>query len=226
MSVVCACPEAASLETIQAFTCGENFGQIQKLAFQRLSYVNTSDVTVKNGFKKVTGTGNPITEKGSWDDLMEATDGSKIVITPFVEAPSQEGGDAITFGGGNDTLGGVQETVGRNASTITFALRKWPQDRIKALKKLQCETNLGVYFISEHGGIEAREEVESSVTYHRPIPIRSLFVGDKVHGGLEEPDSNILSFSLLPNYSDDLKILDPLTDAVDPFNPLTDLIPA
>lgn len=219
MSVICACPAAESLTTIPAFTCGENFGQIQKLAFQRLTYVSTSGSTssvVKNGFDD----DSPITAKASWTAKMAATDGSKIVVTPFVEAPTQEGGDPITYGGGNETLGGVEEIVGRNASTITFALNKWPQANVKALKALQCETNLGVYLFSEHGAIEAIKTQEGTEDFYSPIPIRALFVGDKVHGGLEAPDSNLLQFAFLPNYSDDLVVVSPA------FNPLNDLIPS
>lgn len=224
MSVVCSCPAAASLETIPAFTCGANFGQIQKLAFQRLTYVSNSAV-VRNGFEEGSGeTANPIGTKSSWTTKMAANDGSKIVVTPFVEAPTQEGGDPITFGGGNDSLGGAETIVGRNASTISFALRKFPQSIIKALKALQCETNLGVYLFSEHNTIEAIKESETSgsttTIYYRPIPIRSFFVGDKLHGGLQEPDSNVLQFAFLPNYSDDLDIVTPS------FKPLDELIPA
>jgi hypothetical protein len=85
------------------------------------------------------------------------------------------------------------------------------------MKDLQCEAqadNLGVFLFDENGSIECLV----SGTDNLPIPIRALFIGDKVHGGLEAPDSNAISFSFLPNYSDDLSIEKP-TD----FNPLTDL---
>lgn len=211
--VQCSCPAAAALTTIPAFTCGENFGQIQKLAFQRLydasgnlnSFTETEIKALTNWTSKMT--------VASPADL-----NTKIVVTPYVEAPTQEGGDAITFGGGNDTLGGVEETVGRSGSTITFALRKFPQSIIKALKALQCETNLGVFLFSENGAIEAIKGGTTEAPTYSPIPIRSLFVGDKIHGGLEEPDSNELRFAFLPNYSDDLAVVVP------DFNPLTQLV--
>lgn len=209
--VQCSCPAAASLTTIPAFTCGENFGQIQKLAFQRL-YDGSGNL---NSFTEAA-----IKQLTSWTDKMTIADSTKIVVTPFVEAPTQEGGDAITFGGGNETLGGVEETVGRSASTITFALRKFPQNIIKALKALQCETNLGVFLFSENGAIEAIKGGTELAPTYSPIPIRSLFVGDKIHGGLEEPDSNELRFAFLPNYSDDLAVVVP------DFNPLTQLVSA
>ena len=36
MSLICQCPAADAITTIPAVTCPENFGQIQKVAFQRL----------------------------------------------------------------------------------------------------------------------------------------------------------------------------------------------
>jgi hypothetical protein len=73
-----------------------------------------------------------------------------------------------------------------------------------------------VFLFDENGAVEC---IKSGNDF-TPIPIRSLFIGDKAHGGLEAPDSNAISFSFLPNYSDDLSIQVPTN-----FNPLTDLIP-
>jgi hypothetical protein len=65
--------------------------------------------------------------------------------------------------------------------------------------------------------VECIKDETTAGTFY-PIPIRSLFIGDKTHGGLEAPDSNAIQFAFLPNYSDNLSIQVP-TD----FNPLTDL---
>lgn len=207
---LCTCPAATALTTIPAAGCPESFGQIQKIAFQRLT---TSGV--KNGFS----TSAKITLKASWSALMTAADSSKIVISPYVQAPSQEAGSPRTFGGGNETLGGVEMIIGREPSTFTGAIRSVNQTVIKAMKLLQCEAqadNLGVYLFDENGAIEAIKGTGTDDYY--PIPIRSLFIGDKTHGGLEAPDSNAIQFTFLPNYSDNLGIVVP-TD----FNPLTDL---
>lgn len=154
---------------------------------------------------------------------MAATDGSKIVVSPYIEAPTQEAGAARTFGGGNETLGGIEVIIGREPNSFSAVLRNIPQNVIKALKALQCEAltgNLGVYLFDENGKIEAIQDETTATTYY-PIPVRSLFVGDKTHGGLEAPDSNAIQWSFLPNYSDNLKIVSPSG-----FNPLTDLVPA
>lgn len=202
---ICSCTTTAALPDIPNTECKQSFGQIQKLAFVRIY----STGTTKNKFS----TTDDITKLATWQKFTGASDGTKIVVTPFVEAPTQDGGDAITFGGGNDTLGGVEMRVGRNATNMSFALREWMQSSIKSLKALECEVALGVYPINEHGQIEARKVGEE----YFPLPIQSLFVGDKIHGGLQEPDSNSLQFSFSPNYSDDLVIVTP------EFNAVTDL---
>ena len=214
---LCACPAATTLTTIPAATCSETFGQIQKAAFCRLAKADGT----KNSF--TTGTSTGIDKLAAWTAKMAKTDGEKIVITPYIQAPTQEAGSPRTFGGGNETLGGVEIIIGREPSTFTGVLRAVPQDIIKAMKALQCEAqadNLGVFLFDENGNIEAIEDATTAGTYY-PIPIRSLFIGDKSHGGLEAPDNNAIQWSFLPNYSDDLKIVAPSD-----FNPLNDLVPA
>ncbi len=211
---LCTCPAAASLTTIPVASCPESFGQIQKIAFQRL---RKADGTV-NKFDNTAS----ILLKASWTAKMAAADGGKIVISPYVQAPTNEAGGARTFGGGNETLGGVEIIIGREPSTFSAVIRSCPQSIIKAMKALQCEAtadNLGVFLFDENGAIECIKN--DAGTEFTPIPIRALFIGDKAHGGLEAPDSNPIQFSFLPNYSDNLTIQVPTN-----FNPLTDLIPA
>lgn len=207
---ICKCP-AAALPNIPNFTCAESFGQIQKVAFQRL-YKSEGG---KNSFTTVAGIG----KLASWSPLLAAEDDTKIVISPYIQAPTAEAGAPRTFGGGNETLGGIEEIIGREPTPFTGVIRKMPQSLIKALKELQCESdsqNLGVYLFDENGSIGALQDPTAKAYY--PIPIRSLFIGDKTLGGLEAPDSNAVQWSFLPNWSDDLAILTP-----DDFNPLTDL---
>ena len=197
---------------IPVSNCLESFGQIQKVAFQRL-YKSTGE---KNSFKTDAG----IEKKESWTPLLSADDDTKIVISPYIQAPTAEAGAARTFGGGNETLGGVEEIVGREPTPFTGVMRKLPQKIIKALKELQCESwgdNLGVYLFDENGAIGAIQDAKTATT-HYPIPIRSLFIGDKTLGGYEAPDGNNIQWAFLPNWSDDLAIIVP-----ENFNPLTDL---
>lgn len=212
--ITCQCPAAAALTTIPAQGCAESFGQIQKVAFQRLTTAG-----VKNSFTSSAD----IKLKASWTALMSAADSTKVVISPYIQAPTVEAGAARTFGGGNETLGGVEMIIGREPTPFTGVIRAVSQSVIKAIKALQCEAiadNLGVYLFDENGNICALQDQTTPTTFY-PIPIRALFVGDKSFGGLEAPDSNAIQWTFLPNYSDDLAIVTP-TD----FNPLTDLVPA
>lgn len=210
--MTCSCPAASALTTIPAQGCAESFGQIQKVAFQRLK----AGGGAKNSFTSSAD----IKLKASWAALLTATDSTKIVVSPYIQAPTVESGAARTFGGGNETLGGVEMVIGREPTPFTGAMRAVAQSVIKAMKELQCEAaadNLGVYLFDENGNICAVQDGTTATTFY-PIPIRSLFIGDKTFGGLEAPDSNPIQWSFLPNYSDDLAIVTP-TD----FNPLTDL---
>lgn len=214
---LCTCPAATSLTTIPAQGCPESFGQIQKVAFQRLTLVDGT----KNSF--TTGASTGIDKLAAWTAKMALTTGGKIVISPYIQAPTVEPGAARTFGGGNETLGGVEMVIGREPTPFTGVMRAVPQSIIKIMKELQCEAvgdNLGVFLFDENGAIAAIEDTVTAGTYY-PIPIRSLFISDKGFGGFEAPDVNNIQWSFLPNYSDNLKIVMPSD-----FNPLTDLIPA
>ena len=203
---MCSCPAGAALPQVPNASCPQNWGQTQKIIFQRIF----KTAGTKNSFTQSAN----IKQLSSWSTLFSASYGTKCVITPYVEAPTADGGDAITFGGGNDTVGGTTKVIGRNPVNMSFVMRQMTQDVIKALKGLQCEDELGVYLVNGDGQILALSPSDN--TYY-PIPIRSLFISDLKLMGLDNPDENALSFSFLPNWSDDAKVVTP------DFNPLTDL---
>lgn len=216
--MICVCPAAPAIPTIPVANCVESFGQIQKVAFQRLVKENGT----KNAFDSAADPKRDIKALASWTVFISAKDSTKIAISPYIQAPTAEGGAPRTYGGGNDTLGGVEEIIGREVTPFTGVIRKSPQNIIKALKELQCESwadNLGVFLFDENGAIGAIKDAAVATKFY-PIPIRALFIGDKTLGGLEAPDSNAIQWSFLPNWSDDLVIIAP------GFNPLTDLKPA
>lgn len=216
MSLICQCPAAAALATIPNVVCPESFGQIQKVAFQRL---RKADGTANQFSNDATSSSN-IIELSAWTPLLAAADGSKIVVSPYINSPADSGGDARMSSGGNDDLGGIPSVLGGNPVQFDGSLRSIPQSVIKVMKELQCEAqagNLGVYLFDENGKIEA---IEASEGVYTPIPIRALFIGSKIHGNYDAKDSNAISWQYPDNYSDNLVIVTPL------FNPLTDLVPA
>lgn len=216
MSLTCQCPAAAAIPDVPNVSCAQSFGQIQKVAFMRLRKADGS----RNSFAVSTGTTGGIEKLASWETKLSADDGSKIVVTPYINAPADSGGDARLSGGGNDDLGGIPEVLGGNPVQFAGVLRAVPQSVIKALKSLICESNahnLGVFLFDENGNIEAIKD-ETVDTTHYPIPVSAFFVGDKIHGNFDAKDNNPISWQYPANYSDDLVIVTP-----DDFNPLTDL---
>lgn len=205
--MLCPCPVGASIVSVPNASCAFDFGQIQKLIFQRVFSTGTTKNSMTQANAKLLAT---------WTPLFSATNGTKAVITPYVEAPTSDGGDAITYGGGNDTVGGVTKIIGRNATSMTFAMRQVIQSIPAALKQLMCEV-VGVYLVNGDGQIMGVGDSADTPNLY-PFPIDGLFVGDLKFGGLEAPDENALSFSLRPNWSDNAVVITP-TD----FNPLTDL---
>ena len=211
--ITCNCPPPASLPDLECVRCSERFGQIQKVAFQRIM----NDDGMKNKFSAVSGF-SEINSLANWQALMTAADSTKIVISPYIYSPTQESGAARTFGGGNDSLNGVEEIIGREPSTFSASLRNVPQQIAKVLKSLQCE-NIGVYLIDGNGNVEALGIVdENNNEWIMPIPIKAFFVGDKTHGGIDAPDANVIQWSFAQNYSDNIKIF-----TIDTFNVLSDL---
>lgn len=199
MALVCQCPAATALPSIGKDACAEAFGQVQRIAFQRLSGAAFTSSTIG----KLT----------NWTSALSETDDDKIVVSGYVNAPDFEAGGARTYGGGNDSLDGIEEVIGADPTTFSGQLRNVPNTKIKLYKQLMCEAkagNLGVYFFNGNNQVLCG-------TNYGAIPIRNLFVGDKDLGGLDEPDVNALSFSLLPDWSDNTDIFDL------EFNPNTDL---
>ena len=168
--ITCNCPPPASLPDLECVRCSERFGQIQKVAFQRIM----NDDGTKNKFSAVSGF-SEINSLANWQVRMTAADSTKIVISPYIYSPTQESGAARTFGGGNDSLNGVEEIIGREPSTFSASLRNIPQSIAKVLKSLQCE-NIGVYLIDGNGNVEALGIVdENNDEWIMPIPIKAFF---------------------------------------------------
>ena len=202
MGLNCGCPAGAHLTDLEIADCKESFGQIQKVIFQRIY----KSAGVKNTIAD-------LTKKTSITALLTAADGTKIIVSPYIQNPTTEPGAARTFGGGNQTLGGVEIIIGREPTTFSGVMYQEKQSTIAAMKDYMCE-NVGVYLIDENGCIGAHFDGTS----YMPIPIGKLFIGDKKLGGFEEPDSNTIEWSFFPNWSDDLVKVVPSD-----YNPLTDL---
>lgn len=216
-SLTCQCPANAALNTIYKVVCPESFGQIQKVAFQRLYKADgTRNAMVGSG----TPLAPTITKKATWTALQAAVDSSKVVISPYINSPADSGGDARMTGGGNDDLGGIPQVLGGEPVLFNGSLRGVPQKTIESMEDLVCDANagnLGVFLFDENGRIEAIQDPNTPTTFY-PIPIRALYIAPKIHGNFDGKDSNAIQWYYAGNYSKGLVIITP-----DDFNPLTDL---
>ena len=210
MGMNCGCPAGAHLTDLVIAECKESLGQIQKIIIQRkyqsaglLNKISAADIKTKTAMA----------------GLAAAADGTKIIVSPYIQNPTTTPGEARKFGGGNQTLGGIEIVIGREPTTFEGIIYQESQQTIKAMKNYSCE-EIGVYLIDENGNIGAIADDPANPANFSPIPIRSFFVGDKNLGGYEEPDSNAISWSFLPNWSDNLVIVK--QTELD-YNPLTDL---
>lgn len=219
MGLNCGCPLGAHINDLTVAACKVAFGQTQKLLFQRIY----SSGATKNSFPAA-GSGDTPAEgsivlKASWTPKLSAADGTKVTVSPYVQNPETEPGAARTFGGDNQTRGGVPITIGREPTAFTGVFYQESQDTMEAMKDYYCE-ELGVYLIDEYGNIGCLADNVANPTAYYPIPIQEFFVGDLKLGGYSEPDSNAINFSFLPNWSDKFTIVKQSTMN---FNPLSDL---
>ena len=210
MGMNCGCPAGAHLADLVIAECKESLGQIQKIIIQR----RYQSVGLLN---KISAT--DIKTKTAMAGLAAASDGTKIIISPYIQNPTTTPGEARTFGGGNQTLGDIEIVIGREPTTFEGIIYQEKQSTIAVMKSYSCE-EIGVYLIDENGNIGAIADDVTTPANFSPIPIRSFFVGDKNLGGYEEPDSNSIRWAFLPNWSDNLVIIK--QSELD-YNPLTDL---
>lgn len=210
MGLNCGCPAGKHLNDLEIAECKESFGQIQKVIIMRIySSAGTLNSVAATAIAK----------KATMTPLFTAADGTKLIISPYIQNPTTEPGEARTFGGGNQTLGGIEIVIGREPTTFSGVIYQEAQSVIKTLKTYSCE-KIGVMLIDENGNIGAIDPDGTGAKY-QPIPVDKFFVGDKNLGGYEEPDSNTISWSFYPNWSDNLVLIK--SDTFD-YNPLTDLV--
>ncbi len=185
MTRIICCPTPTGMESAVTVlnACPEDVGQIQKLIFWRRG--NTMSVA-----SALTAT--------AWNTLLVATDDTKAIMSPFVANVELPFSEAREFGGSNETRGGKIIRKGGQSPTFTASMYQADQDVITNLKLLACES-LDVLFINESN--QLIYEDSNSVVNGFPIVEKSFNVSDKGMGGQDDPDMNIMTFNLKPNWS-------------------------
>lgn len=191
----CTCPPATAITDIGDLTCGENMGQIQKIAFQRRQasapFATFSGATVGGADLLA-----------SWTALIGATDATKIQVTPFFENFLIPGSEAITEGGDdNTTLDGVAIVTGATTPAATGTFRSLTGELLRALKDYNCELDMTVYLINEFSQIIG---TSANGTTFAGIPIQSFFIGDGDNNGKNTQDKTNFTFSMRYGWRDRL----------------------
>lgn len=206
MSLLVTCPVGASIGGIIIDDCPSNVGQIQKLIFQRIYETGST-------LNSIAAADAPI--EGTWTPNFTASDGTKMQISPFISAPENELGAAITYGGGNDTKNGELITMGYESSKFTCKILAAHSKTAESMKALVGET-MGVYFVNEHSRIWGDSDDATTPTLYYPIEITDFTVSDRKLGGRLEPDYYLVTFNLPPNWANKLNEIIPVG-----FDPLT-----
>lgn len=212
MSTFANCPPTAAPPDITIPLCLEQFGQVAKIAGQR---VRQADGT-RNKFVVAT---NDIKLLASWTPLLTSATDTKIQVTPKVHGVNGEAGEIIEDGGGDDTVGGVPITVGIDRSEFNGVFIQQPASVIRDLKGWQSEVAFGHYLINKDGYIGCLADDTETPTEYYPIPASSWVIRDKQFGGFTSYDRHDVRWYYEPNWSDNFVVVKP-TD----FNGLTDLL--
>ena len=184
--VDCNCT-TTNLTKIESTRCGENMGQIQLLAFEKLSDKQASLSTLAN-----------IAVKTNWTAAMNngATIG-KIQITPEVKGWDQSGGDPVLWGE-DVKANSMPEKVRDNPVQITVSFRGAKAAVASAINDLRClATNgdLGVYLFPTDSYVIG---VDNTTTLDS-FPVGYSNMAPRVIGAKDEPDTDSFTFYIDAN---------------------------
>ena len=171
--VDCNCSNT-SLPATGAARCGENFGQMQILAFEKKS-------DAQSGLSVLTA----IKTKSNWTDGMTA---AKVQLTPEIKGWEQSGGDAVNWGEDVDPLG-MPMKVRDNPVQITVTFRGTKEAVMNKIEEMRCLAqmkDLGMYIFPTTNkvlGVDNTTTLDSfSVDY--------ISVNPRVIGVRDEPDAS------------------------------------
>lgn len=185
----CDCPPPAAIADIPVNDCGLSLKQIQKFILARRSASAFATLILP-------------TVLANWTTKLTAVDSTKHQVSPFVESvvipaatPILEGGDD------NTTIDGNPIVVGTGQIRVEGMFAELSSAVLVALKTLNCENDLMIYFINQDGKIWGKNP---SGTIFTGIPITSFFVGDGGNEGLNTRDKSPVSFNLRYGWRDNL----------------------
>lgn len=187
---------SSTLPQLQGSRCGANIGQVQIMAF-----VDLTDMPLVSTDSLFLDT--KVVVKANWQTAITA---HKVAISPMLYEFDMTPGEAKMWGEDNSTPDGRGVTMGTEKTTGTCTLRKAKVEDVTKMKQLQClaeQDKLGVVFFNEAGQVIGDGATASNT---KPFKCIKFAVSSRKPGGLDEPDSNSVSFALPEGWDDNLKI--------------------
>lgn len=210
MGLFCSCPGETALPDVTVQNCPFDMGQVQKIIFQRLSATPISDSE----------------SLADWQALKAVTTDEKIVVSPLVFNPVFAAGDENVYGeNSNETPGGKGVKLGEWDSVFTGDFSQQVPAVVEALKKLECESNLGVFLVAQDGRMFCKKIETTSgtppvtVRTYAPIPVSRFSLKSYTGGGLESPMRNEWTIKLPYNWYFGADLVQ-LNDGADDFSAL------
>ena len=204
MSLIINCPLPAVIPDGIETDCPEIFGQICKIAFQKIQPIPS--------FTKIT-----IGLKATWTPLLAASADTKIVLSPLISnfvIPAS----ALLSEGGNDntTINGIRNVRGLGTVTATGILKNISALTKKAIQGLFPFTKapapgitlLWAYYITTDGKVICKSDGSG-------FPVYNLALTDPKLEGFNKDNDFDLSLDMEGNWSDDFSTV--VTD----FKPMT-----
>lgn len=194
MSLYTDCNESEVLETTPGDACPETLAQPVMAFIQKRmngATLNQIDITAANEH----------TLLGTFQDLMTATDDTKLKLIPTFAGSEMPDPEIRTQGSGNEVPLGIPYNLGEGFSSFEAILHGKRQDIIKSLKKLTGD--LAVYLMDSQGQMEAITDDIDNPTYIRPVPILNFVATSKKRGTYDTIRANKIAWNHYPNWSDD-----------------------
>lgn len=201
------CPLPSTLTSLTVTTCGERFGQIQKMAFRLKQSADTF-------------TEASIILKATWQGYLDSDTATKILVSDYMPNLVLPTSEPATFGGNdNTTINGLPLVTGYNLANGTATFLDLPSEKVKEYSTIITpqtsvggDTNIEVFFFGEGGSIICQLD---SAGKPKGFPLYNFIVSDVTSGGVNQPNIHNITFSLAPKWSENLVVYKPTA-----FNPL------
>lgn len=196
---MCVCPKPTALTSIDATTCPEELGQIQRFIFYRKGTIrfDTADPSsVKQIPASISGVGNLPTVLAPWTILLALATNDKAILTPLLGGDSSiTPGTQNTFGGGdNSTLNGQIYSLGFNPADGTARFDSMTAAQTAAFKLLVCE-DLEMIMINDSGQLIGERDTVDTDLWHG-FNVSNVAFGGRNVQGFATRDNNVMTFQL------------------------------